>query len=103
MAHELWGSERIAQRMAIVEKYEVLILDLSEVPRMGVTASLAVETMNPGCPRSGTGSVFSGGHGPGARSPEEIRSVKVAATRNRVTNRLDALQQAIAFIQQRKA
>ena len=31
--------------MTIVNKYEALILDLAEVPRLGVTASLAVENM----------------------------------------------------------
>lgn len=39
------AAKAISQRMTIVEKYEVLILDLSDVPRVGVTASLAIENM----------------------------------------------------------
>ncbi|MGI0483863.1 SulP family inorganic anion transporter [Pantanalinema rosaneae CENA516] len=35
----------ISQRMAIVKEYQALVLDLSEVPSIGVTAALAVETM----------------------------------------------------------
>ncbi len=41
-----FGAARtIAQQMTIVKDYEILILDLGEVPLLGVTASLAVETM----------------------------------------------------------
>lgn len=39
------AAKTISQRMTIVNKYEVLILDLADVPRLGVTASLAVENM----------------------------------------------------------
>ncbi|MEL6551927.1 MAG: SulP family inorganic anion transporter [Cyanobacteria bacterium J06621_11] len=39
------AAKTISQRMTIVNRYEVLILDLAEVPRLGVTASLAVENM----------------------------------------------------------
>ncbi|MEM6598864.1 MAG: SulP family inorganic anion transporter [Cyanobacteria bacterium P01_D01_bin.36] len=39
------AAKTISQRMTIVNKYEALILDLAEVPRLGVTASLAVENM----------------------------------------------------------
>ena len=39
------AAKAISQRMTIVEKYDVLILDLSDVPRVGVTASLAIENM----------------------------------------------------------
>ena len=31
--------------MALVQNYKVLILDITEVPRLGVTASLALEDM----------------------------------------------------------
>lgn len=35
----------ISERMSMVKDYQVLVLDLSEVPSIGVTAALAVETM----------------------------------------------------------
>jgi len=39
------AAKSIARRLSIVEDYDVLILDLTAVPRLGVTASLAIETM----------------------------------------------------------
>ncbi len=39
------AAKSIARRMSIVKDYEILILDLSHVPRLGVTALLAIETM----------------------------------------------------------
>lgn len=39
------AAKAIAQRLCIVGKYEVLILDLTGVPSLGITASLAIETM----------------------------------------------------------
>lgn len=39
------AAKSISRRMAIVENYEILILDLTTVPRLGVTALLAIETM----------------------------------------------------------
>ena len=41
-----FGAARgISARMGLVSNYQVLILDITEVPRMGVTAALAVERM----------------------------------------------------------
>ena len=39
------AAKGITKRMGIVESCDVLILDLSDVPRLGVTALLAIETM----------------------------------------------------------
>ena len=39
------AAKAISRRLSIVENYEILILDLSDVPRLGVTALLAIETM----------------------------------------------------------
>lgn len=39
------AAKTISQRMTIVNKFEVLVLDLADVPRLGVTASLAIENM----------------------------------------------------------
>ncbi len=35
----------ITERMALVRNYKVLILDITEVPRLGITATLAIEQM----------------------------------------------------------
>lgn len=39
------AAKAISQQLSIVENYEILILDLGNVPRLGVTALLAIETM----------------------------------------------------------
>ncbi len=39
------AAKGISARMGLVSNYQVLILDITEVPRMGVTAALAVERM----------------------------------------------------------
>lgn len=38
------AAKSISQRMAIVKNYQALVLDLSEVPSIGVTAALAIES-----------------------------------------------------------
>ena len=39
------AAKGISERMMLIKKYKVLILDITEVPRLGVTASLAIEDM----------------------------------------------------------
>lgn len=39
------AAKSISRRLAIVENYEILILDMTDVSRLGVTALLAIETM----------------------------------------------------------
>ncbi len=39
------AAKTISRRIGILKNYQVLVLDLSEVPSMGVTAALAIETM----------------------------------------------------------
>ena len=39
------AAKGITDRMALVQNYKILILDITEVPRLGVTASLALEDM----------------------------------------------------------
>ncbi len=39
------AAKGISERMMLIKKYKFLILDITDVPRMGVTASLAIEDM----------------------------------------------------------
>ncbi len=39
------AAKGITERMALIRNYKVLILDITEVPRLGVTATLAIEDM----------------------------------------------------------
>ena len=39
------AAKGISARMGLISNYKVLILDITEVPRIGVTAALAIERM----------------------------------------------------------
>ena len=39
------AAKGISERMMLIKRYKILILDITDVPRMGVTASLAIEDM----------------------------------------------------------
>ena len=39
------AAKGISERMMLVRNYKVLILDITDVPRLGVTATLAIEDM----------------------------------------------------------
>ena len=39
------AAKGITERMMLVRNYKVLILDITDVPRLGVTATLAIEDM----------------------------------------------------------
>ena len=39
------AAKGISERMMLVKKYKVLLLDITDVPHLGVTASLAIERM----------------------------------------------------------
>ena len=93
------AAKGISQRMAIVERYDVLILDLLEVPLMGVTASLAVETMIRDAHSKGREIFLVSATGEVKQRLQSLEILKLLPPRHRVTSRLDALEQAIAFIE----
>ena len=39
------AAKGITERMMLIRNYKVLILDITDVPRLGVTATLAIEDM----------------------------------------------------------
>ena len=39
------AAKGISERMMLIRNYKVLILDITDVPRLGVTATLAIEEM----------------------------------------------------------
>ena len=93
------AAKGISQRMGIVEQYDVLILDLLEVPLMGVTASLAIETMIREAHAKGREIFLVGATEKVKVRLQRLEILKLLPPRHRVTNRLDALEQAIAIIE----
>ena len=39
------AAKGITERMALIRNYKILILDITDVPRLGITATLAIEDM----------------------------------------------------------
>lgn len=92
------AAKGISQRMGMVEKYDVLILDLSDVTLLGVTASLAIETMVKEARGKRRDVFIVGATGRVKQRLEKLKILQLLPERNRVSDRIEALQQATALI-----
>ena len=92
------AAKSISQRMSMVEKYEVLILDFSDVPHIGVTASLAIENMvNEACNKNRKVFLV----GAKGRVRERLQKLKILdklPPQNHVSDRLEALKQSLYLL-----
>ena len=88
------AAKGISSRMGLVNNCQVLILDITEVPRMGVTAALAVERMVQEAQSLGRVALVAGAN---QRLKERLRRFGVNAV---MRNRLDALRQASKHLSQ---
>lgn len=92
------AAKSISRRMAIVEKYEVLVLDMADVPLLGVTASLAIETMVKDACQKRRHVFIVGASGKVKARLRRLDILDMLPPENCVDRRLDALQQAIKII-----
>ncbi|MDV3353379.1 SulP family inorganic anion transporter [Leptothoe sp. LEGE 181152] len=92
------AAKSIARRMAIVENYEILILDLSTVPRLGVTALLAIETMIKDSLAKRREVFLVGAHGQVAHRLERLEILQKLPPTHQVTERIIALERSIELI-----
>ncbi len=88
------AAKGISSRMGLVSNYKVLILDISEVPRMGVTAALALERMVQEAEALGRLPFVAGAN---QRLQERLEKFGVTAV---MTTRLDALERAKTHLAQ---
>ncbi|PSB14359.1 sodium-independent anion transporter [filamentous cyanobacterium CCP2] len=88
----------ISQRMRIVKDYEVLILDVSDVPMLGVTAALAIETMVEDAVKKRHHVFLVGAYG-GTQQRLGRLEIDRFPEVHQVENRLEALQTALALMQ----
>ncbi len=96
------AAKAISGRMAIVEDYEVLILDLGDVSHVGVTASLAIENMVKEAREKRREVFIVGASGDVKARLVRLNVLELLPPGNLVTNRLDALQQATALIEEHR-
>lgn len=96
------AAKTISRRLSIVENYDVLILDLSEVPHVGVTASLTIENMvKEACEKRRV--VFLVGASGGVK--DRLRRLKLLdrlLPKNQLQSRQEALEAALLIVKERQ-
>ena len=93
------AAKSIARRLAIVEDYQILILDLSSVPRLGITALLAIETMLKDALGNQRDVFLVGAKGQVQSRLQRLEILQALPPNHRVEHRLMALQLAAACLQ----
>ncbi|MEO1005080.1 MAG: STAS domain-containing protein, partial [Cyanobacteria bacterium J06638_38] len=96
------AAKTISQRMGIVRKYKVLILDLSDVPLLGVTASLAIENMVKDACENQQQVFLVGAQGKVKERLYKMKLFNLLPAENCFQERLFALQEAIAYVESPK-
>lgn len=94
------AAKAIAQQMKLVQDYQALILDLSDVPIIGVTTSLAIENIIKEAQEQQRQVFIVGATGKVKERLKALELWELLPTANRVESRLEALQQASRFIHQ---
>ncbi|QUS59766.1 SulP family inorganic anion transporter [Synechocystis sp. PCC 7338] len=92
------AAKSIARRLSIVENYDVLILDLATVPRLGITALLAIETMLKDALAKQREVFLVGAKGQVQARLQRLPVLAQLSPHHRLENRLLALQMAAACI-----
>ena len=93
------AAKTISQRMSIVRQYEVLILDLNDVPHIGVTASLAIENMVKDAYRNNHQVFLVGAEGKVRERLQKMKLLNLLPPENCFNERIFALQRAIAEVE----
>ena len=96
------AAKAISQQMSIVEDYDVLILDLSEVPYLGVTATLAIENMVKEAYERRRTVYFIGASGRVEHRLRKLKVVRRVLEQNPVHTRLEALEKGLAIVNQHR-
>jgi SulP family sulfate permease len=96
------AAKAISQQLSLVRAYDVLILDVGEVPQLGVTASLAIENMVKEANRNSHDVYVVGAKGEVRDRLHRLQVFDRVPPEHIVMNRLDALQQASETIAQPK-
>lgn len=89
------AAKAISQQLSIVENYEVLILELAGVPRLGVTALLAIETIMKDALAKQRMVFLVGAEGQVARRLQCLDVVQQLPIDHQGGDRLSALRQAV--------
>lgn len=97
------AAKAISQQMSIVEDYDILILELSEVPYVGVTASLAIENMVKEAYENRRTVYLVGASGIVEDRLLRLKILRRVLEQNPVATRLEALEKGIVIVSQHQA
>ena len=93
------AAKTISQRMGIINQYDVLILDFTDVPLIGVTASLAIENIVKDACEKKRRVLIVGARGKVQKRLGKMKILKLLPPDCRFNERIFALQKAIAYIE----
>lgn len=91
-------SKAIAREHTAMEDHDVLILDLSDVPMLGVTASLAIENAIKDAIEKGRHVFIVGATGKIKQRLERLGILNLLPPQNLMMDRLEALKQAVVLV-----
>lgn len=91
-------SKAIAREQAVVENYEVLILDLSDVPLLGVTSSLVIESAIKDALDKQRQVLIVGATGQARKRLEKLKILSLLGPDGLLADRETALRKAVALI-----
>ena len=92
------AAKTISQRLSMIDKYEILILDFSDVPHLGVTASLAIENMVKEACNKQRELFFVGAQGQVRDRLARLKILDKLPLQNQVDDRREALQQSLLLL-----
>ena len=92
------AAKTISQRMGIVSKCDVLILDLTDVPLIGVTASLAIENMVKDSYEQNRQVILVSNTERVQKRLKKLKLFRLLSPEHNFSDRLSALQKAFTYI-----
>ena len=90
------AAKAITQRQAILDNYKMLVIDLTDVPLLGVTATLALEKTIDDAYAKGLEVFIVGGEGKVQERLEKFNILDRVPSNHQVSDRVTALQMAVA-------
>ena len=94
-------AKAIEREQSALEDKDVLIVDLSDVPMMGVTSSLAIENTIEQAIELGLEVFIVGASGSVQRRLEKLGVLKFVPSENQISRRTEALHRAVSIVSQR--
>jgi len=91
-------SKAIAREQSVVENYDILILDLTDVPLLGVTSSLAIENAIKDAVDKGREVFIVGAAGKILKRLQKFGILELIPPQNLITQRVEALRHAVTLL-----